>query len=390
MNQGKYVFSQLIELVSRYEFDQCVNRYKGDFRVKRFYCWEQFLVMSFAQFSFRESLRDIEYCLASVQRKLYHCGIKSQVAKSTLAKANETRSWKIYADFSKGLMKIAVPLYKGENKLAKELKSIIYAFDSTTIGLCMSLFPWATYRSKRKGIKIHVLLNVDGYIPEFVSVTTGNRQDMLLMDSITYAAGCFYVIDKAYVHYKRLYRIELNKAFFVTRAKSNMSYVIKEKRKIKGQPGVIKDELVRLRRWHTRRWYPAYIRRIKYKDETTGLCLTFLTNNLQLDATIIAKLYKERWKVELFFKWIKQNLRIKKFYGTSENAVKTQIWIAVCDYLLLAIIKKRLKLEISLNKVMQILSVSLFEKCDIKELFYQQEAKAISKLPSLFDNLTGQ
>jgi hypothetical protein len=390
MNQGKYVFSQLLDIVSRYEFDQCVERYKGNFRVKRFYCWEQFLVMSFAQFSFRESLRDIESCLGSVQGKLYHCGIKSEVARSTLSKANENRSWKIYADFSKGLMKIAVPLYKGENKLAKQLKSIIYAFDSTTIDLCMSLFPWATYSSRRKAIKIHVLLNIDGYIPEFVSVTTANRQDMLLLDTVTYAAGCFYVIDKAYVDYKRLYRIELSKAFFVTRGKSNMSYVIKEKKKTDGQQGVIKDELVRMRRWHTRRWYPAYIRRIEYKDETTGLYLTFLTNHLQLDATVIARLYKERWKVELFFKWIKQNLRIKKFYGNSENAVKTQIWIAVCDYLLIAIIKKRLKIELSLNQVMQILSVSLFEKCDIKELFYHQEAKAISKLPSLFDNLTGQ
>lgn len=389
MNQGKYVFSQLLELVNRYDFEKCVSRYKGNFRIKRFNCWEQFLVMSFAQFSFRESLRDIECCLSSVQRKLYHCGIKSEVARSTLSKANENRSWKIYADFSDGLIKIALPLYKGENKLAKELKSIIYAFDSTTIGLCMSLFPWAIYGSKRNAIKIHVLLNVDGYIPEFISVTTGNRQDMLMMDAITYTAGCFYVIDKAYVDYQRLYRIELNKAFFVTRAKSNMSYDIKERKSTEAQQGVIKDELIRMKRWHTRRWYPAYIRRIEYKDEITGLYLIFLTNNLQLDAAIIAKLYKERWKVELFFKWIKQNLRIKKFYGTSENAVKTQIWIAVCDYLLIAILKKRLKLEISLNQIMQILSVSLFEKCDIKELF-QQSPKTVSKLPSLFDNLTGQ
>ena len=390
MNQGKYIFSQLLDLVSRYEFDQCVNRYNGDFRVKKFNCWEQFLVMSFAQLSFRESLREIEYCLGSIQTKLYHCGIKSRIARSTLSKANENRSWKIYADYANGLMRIAAPLYKGENKLAKELNSIIYAFDSTTISLCLSLFPWATYSSKRKAIKVHVLLNVNGSIPEFVSVTTGNRQDMLMMDSISYAAGCFYVIDKAYVHYKRLYRIEQCKAFFVTRAKQNMSYVVKEKRKTKGQPGIIKDEMVQLRRWHTRRWYPVNIRRIEYLDEATGKYLIFLTNNLQLDATIIAKLYKERWKVELFFKWIKQNLRIKKFFGNSENAVKTQIWIAVCDYLLIAIIKKRLKLDIPLNRVMQILSVSLFERCDIKELFYQQEAKIISKLPSLFENLTGQ
>ena len=390
MNQGKYVFSQLLDLVSRYEFDQCVCRYNGNFRVKKFNCWEQFLVMSFAQLSFRESLREIEYCLGSVQRKLYHCGIRSRIARSTLSKANENRSWKIYADYANELMRIAVPLYKGENKLAKDLNSIIYAFDSTTISLCLSLFPWATYSSKRKAIKIHVLLNIDGHIPEFVSVTTGNRQDMLMMDSITYAAGCFYVVDKAYVHYKRLYRIEQSKAFFVTRAKQNMSYVVKEKRKTKGQPGIIKDEMVQLRRWHTRRWYPENIRRIEYQDEATGKYLTFLTNNLQLDAVTIAKLYKERWKVELFFKWIKQNLRIKRFYGNSENAVKTQIWIAVCNYLQIAILKKRLRLNQTLNMVMQILSVSLFEKCDKRDLFFDQEAKIVSKLPSLFDHLTGQ
>jgi transposase len=389
MNQGKYVFSQLFELINRFEFDQCVSRYNGNFRVKRFTCWEQFLVMSFAQFSFRESLRDIECCLSSVQKKLYHCGVRSEVARSTLAKANENRSWGIYSDFSDLLMRIAVPLYKGGNKLAKEINSIIYAFDSTTIGLCMSMFPWAVYGTKRNAIKVQVLLNVDGYIPEFVCITTGNRQDMLMMDAITYTAGCFYVFDKAYVDYKRLYRIELSKAFFVTRAKANMSYEIKETRKPDKKQGVIKDELVNMRRWHTYRWYSGFIRRIEYKDDETGLYLVFLTNNLQLDAIIIAKLYKERWKVELFFKWIKQNLRIKKFYGTSENAVKTQIWIAVCDYLLIAILKKNLKLEISLNQMMQILSVSLFEKCDLKELFGVQP-KIVSNLPTLFDNLTGQ
>lgn len=389
MNQGKYVFSQLFDLINRYEFHQCVTRYGGDFRVKRFTCWEQFIVMSFAQFSFRESLRDIECCLASVQKKLYHCGVRSEVARSTLSDANENRDWKIYSDFSDTLMKIAVPLYKGENRLAKELDSIIYAFDSTTIGLCMSLFPWAVYGKKRNAIKVHVLLNVDGYIPEFVSITTGNRQDMLMMDAISYTAGCFYVFDKAYVDYQRLYRIEQSKAFFVTRAKANMSYDIEESKKADRQNGVIKDEIVYMKRWHTRRWYTGCLRRIEYKDAETGLELVFLTNNIQLDAIIIAKLYKERWKVELFFKWIKQNLRIKKFYGISENAVKTQIWIAVCDYLLMAILRKNLKLEISLNRMMQILSVSLFEKCEIKELFAAQP-KIISTIPNLFDNLAGQ
>ena len=388
MNQGKYVFSQLFEFINRFEFDQCVNRYNGNFRVKRFTCWEQFLVMSFAQFSFRESLRDIEYCLSSIQKKLYHCGVRSEVARSTLSDANESRNWRIYSDFAETLMRIAVPLYKGENKLAKELDSIIYAFDSTTISLCMSLFPWAVYGKKRNAIKVHVLLNIDGYIPEFVNITTGNRQDMLMMDAITYTAGCFYVFDKAYVDYKRLYRIEGCKAFFVTRAKTNMSYETIEGRKTRKQDGVIKDELVYMKRWHTRREYRGNLRRIEYIDIETGLELEFLTNNIQLDAIIIARLYKERWKVELFFKWIKQNLRIKKFYGISENAVKTQIWIAVCDYLLMTILSKNLKLEISLNRMMQILSVSLFEKCDIKD-FFGQQSKIVSKSPELFDNLTG-
>lgn len=390
MNQGKYVFAQLFDLIDRYYFDQCVDTHKGNYRIKHFSCWEQFLVMGFAQLSFRESLRDIECCLDSMKRKLYHCGIKNTIARSTLADANENRNWQIYADVAKLMMKVTVPLYKGENKLAKELQSAIYAFDSTTVSLCLSLFPWATYSSKRKAVKIHVLLNTDGYIPEFVHVTTGNRQDMLIMDQITYKAGCFYVVDKAYVHYQRLYRIELSKAFFVTRAKQNMSYTTAESRTADTAKGIIKDELVLMKRWHTKRWYPVNIRRIEYKDIATGLQLTFLTNNMLLDAVVIAMLYKERWKVELFFKWIKQNLRIKKFFGNSENAVKTQIWIAVCNYLQIAIIKKRLNIPLSLSQIMQVLSVSLFEKCEIKNLFFEAETKPISKLPSLFENLTGQ
>jgi transposase len=390
MNQGKFVFAQLFDLIDRYDFDLCVNRYKGNYRIKHFSCWEQFLIMGFAQLSFRESLRDIECCLSSMKTKLYHCGIRNTIARSTLADANENRNWQIYADVAKLMMKVAVPLYKEENKLAKELQSAIYAFDSTTVSLCLSLFPWATYSSKRKAIKIHVLLNTDGYIPEFVHVTTGNRQDMLIMDQLIYKAGCFYVVDKAYVHYKRLYRIELSKAFFVTRAKQNMSYTIEESRTVDITTGVIKDELVLMKRWHTKRWYPVNIRRIEYEDVATGLQLTFLTNNMLLDAVVIAMLYKERWKVELFFKWIKQNLRIKKFFGTSENAVKTQIWIAVCNYLQIAIIKKRLNIPLSLSQIMQVLSVSLFEKCEMKNLFIEADTKSISKQPSLFENLTGQ
>jgi hypothetical protein len=386
MNQGKYVFAQLFDLINRCEFDKCVAKYKGNYRVRSFSCWEQFLSMSFAQLSFRESLRDIECCLSSLQTKLYHCGIKSAVAKSTLADANENRGWQIYADVAKALMKVVAPLYKGDNPLAKELKSAIYAFDSTTISLCLSLFPWATYSSKRKAVKVHVLLNTDGYIPEFVHITNANRQDMLLLDQLTYKAGCFYIVDKAYVHYKRLYRIELSKAFFVTRAKQNMSYIIEETKEVDSASGIIKDELVLMKRWHTRCWYPVNIRRIEFRNAATGKVLIFLTNHLLLEASVIAMLYKERWKVELFFKWIKQNLRIKKFFGNSENAVKTQIWIALCNYLQIAYVKKLLNVPLSLNQIMQVFSVSLFEKCEIKSLFHEPETKTISKQPSLFEN----
>lgn len=385
MNQGKYVFSQLFDLINRYEFDQCVDRYKGNFRVKHFNCWEQFLVMSFAQLSFRESLRDIECCLGSMRTRLYHCGIKSEVARSTLADANENRNWQIYADMANELMKIVTPMYKGDNPLAKELKSIIYAFDSTTISLCLNLFQWANFRSKSKAIKVHVLLNTDGYIPEFVHITNANRQDVLLMDELTYKPGCFYVVDKAYVHYKRLYRIELSKAFFITRAKENMSYDIRQNKLVNTEKGIITDQLVKMKRWHTRRWYPVLLRRIEYKDIITGKLFIFLTNNLLLDAVVIADLYKERWKVELFFRWIKQHLRIKKFFGNSENAVKTQIWIAVCNYLQIAFFKKRLNLNLSLNQIMQVLSVNLFEKCELINLFIEKETKKISNQPLLFE-----
>jgi hypothetical protein len=387
---GKFIFSQLFEIITSYEFDKCVNKYKGNHRVKNFRCWEQFLVMSFAQLSFRESLRDIEHCLSSIQTKLYHCGIKSEIARSTLADANENRSWRIYADVAKVLMKLVVPMYKGDNQLAKELGSIIYAFDSTTISLCLSLFPWAVYSKKRKALKVHVLLNTDGAIPEFVHITNANRQDMLLMDELHYKAGCFYVLDKAYVHYRRLYKIELCKAFFVTRGKANMSYVVKKSSSVNRDKGVVKDQLIVMKRWHTRRWYPTLIRRIEYRDADTGKRFVFLTNNLLLDAVMIASVYKERWKVELFFKWIKQHLRIKKFFGNSENAVKTQIWIAVCNYLQIAFLKKRFDIPLSLGQIMQVLSINLFEKCEMKNLLFDENTKTISSQPLLFEKLTGQ
>ena len=384
MNQGKYVFAQIFDVVYRYEFDKCIEKYKGNYRVKTFKCWEQFLVMSFAQFSYRESLRDIELCLNGMTTKLYHCGIRSKVARNTLAKANERRDWRMYADFGTTLIKIALPLYKAENNLAKELQTIIYAFDSTTIDLCLQLFPWANFRKTKSAIKVHVLLNIDGAIPEFISITKGTLQDVNLLDQVQYKPGCFYIVDKAYVDFKRFYAIELQKAFFVTRAKENMAYIVQKENETNIKTGVNKDQLVILKWHHGKRKYKGLIRRIEYHDAISNLELTFLTNNLNIEALTVARLYKERWKVELFFKWIKQNLKIKRFYGHSENAVKTQVWIAICDYLLIVIIKKQLNIPMSLTQMMQVLSLSLFERCTLNELFKNEETKHVSNQQSLF------
>lgn len=384
MNQGKYVFSQLFSVVNRYEFDKCVQNYAGNFRIKSFTCWEQFLVMSFAQFSYRESLRDIECCLRILKTNLYHCGIRSRISKSTLAEANANRNWKIYADFAQSLIQVALPLYKGESSLAKELKTVVYAFDSTTIDLCLQLFPWATFRSTKSGVKMHVLLNIDGAIPEFISITEAAISDVNLLDEVPIKSGCFYLMDRGYVDYERLYSIEENKAFFVTRAKTNMSYKAVKKEVVDKEQGIKKDERVELKGYYAGKDYPALLRRIQYRDKETGKLLVFLTNNFTIDSLTVAQLYKERWKVELFFKWIKQNLRIKRFYGNNDNAVKLQIWIAVCDYLITAIVKKQMKIDASMNQIMQVLSLSLFEKAPIKDLFDQTEAKDISIQPTLF------
>jgi len=387
MNQGKYVFAQIFDIIKMYDFKKYVTLYNGDYRVKTLSCWEHFLVMSFAQLSYRESLRDIEYCLVSIRHKLYHCGIKSAVSRSTLADANEKRDYRIYADFAFSLMKAVASLYKGDNVLSKELNSVIYAFDSTTIDLCLHLFPWATFRTTKSAVKMHVLLNVAGSIPEFVNITKGSVQDVTEMDNIGFISGCYYLMDKAYIDFDRLYRIEKSKAFFVTRAKGNMSYEITKQLDTNSNPAILKDELVKLKRWHTRRGYPAELRRIEYRDAICGKELVFLTNSMELSAEVIARLYKERWKVELFFKWIKQNLRIKKFYGNSDNAVKVQLWIAVCDYLIIAILKKSISVDMSLTQMLQILSISLFERIDIKEIFNPSqisETKVISKQATLF------
>jgi hypothetical protein len=384
MNQGKYIFAQLFEIVYWYDFDLCVKRYQGNLGVKTFTCWEQFLVMSFAQFCYRESLRDIEYCLESIGPKLYHCGIRSRITKSTLADANRDRDWRIYADYAQVLIQQALPLYKDDNKLCEELKTIIYAFDSTTIDLCLQLFQWAKFRTTKSAVKMHVLLNIDGSIPEFISITDGSVHDVKILDQLNYKPGAYYLLDKGYVSYKRLYRIELEKAFFVTRAKVNMAYVVIRTKKVSAKTGILKDELVELTGYYTARGYPKIIRRIEYVDKVTCKKLIFLTNNLIVKSFTIARLYKERWNVELFFKWIKQNLRIKTFYGNNENAVKVQIWIAVCDYLVIAILKKKLNLKPSMNQILQILSISLFEKIEIKKLFEKDDTINISNQQSLF------
>lgn len=384
MNQGKYIFAQLFEIIYWYDFDLCVKRYHGNFGVKNFTCWEQFLVMSFAQFSYRESLRDIEYCLESIGPKLYHCGIKTRVTKSTLSDANRDRDWRIYADYAQILIDQAVPLYKGENKLSEELQTLIYAFDSTTIDLCLELFQWAKFRTTKSAVKLHVLLNIDGSIPEFISITDGSVHDVKMLDHLKYKAGAYYLLDKGYVSYKRLYRIEIERAFFVTRAKVNMAYVVIKIKKPCARSGIIKDELVQLTGYYAGKGYPKTIRRIEYVDKDSGKNLVFLTNALTIKSITIARLYKERWNVELFFKWIKQNLRIKKFYGNNENAVKVQIWIAVCDYLIIAILKKKLNFKPSMNQILQILSISLFEKTPIKNLFEKENTNTISNQQSLF------
>jgi transposase len=290
----------------------------------------------------------------------------------------------MYADFASGLIETALPLHKGDNSLAQELKTIIYAFDSTTIDLCLELFPWAKFRKTKSAVKVHVLLNIDGAIPEFISISKGNLQDVNMLDQIQYKPGCFYLVDKAYVDFKRFYKIELQKAFFVTRAKENLAYTVENENVIDIESGIIKDELIVMKWHHGKRKYKGQLRRIEYQDALSGRELTFLTNHLTIKAITVASLYKERWKVELFFKWIKQNLKIKRFYGNSENAVKIQVWIAICDYLLLAIIRKQLKIKMSLTQMMQVLSLNLFEKCRISELFINQETKQVSNQATLF------
>ena len=367
MNVGKLVFSQIFDLIHPEQFRRCVRRYQGDYKIKTFSCWNQFLCMGFGQLTFRESLRDIEVCLRSRQHQLYHLGFQGPISHSTLADANHHRDWRIYADLAQVLIRRARSLYQDE-ELAAQLQETVYALDSTTIDLCLHLFPWARFRRSKGAVKLHTLLDLRGSIPTFIAISTGKQADVSVLDELLLEAGAFYVMDRGYVDFQRLYGFVLANAFFVTRTKTNIQF-----NRLKSQPvdpatGLRSDQTVWLRNPKSAQHYPDNLRRIRYFDKDTGKHLVFLTNNFQLPALVIAALYNSRWQVELFFKWIKQHLRIKHFYGNSDNAVKTQIWIAVCVYVLVAILKKQLKSDLSLNTILQILSVNAFEKEPLRQL----------------------
>jgi transposase len=364
MNAGRTVFSQLIEHAPGKEFQKCVTRYRGDSHPRGFSCWDQYLAMAFAQLTYRESLRDIEACLRAMGAKLYHMGFRGKVARSTLADANESHDWKIFADFAQILIGMARPLY-ARDPLGVELNNSLYALDSTTIDLCLSLFPWAKFREHKAAVKIHTLLDLHGNIPTFIRITDGKVHDVNILDEIMPEPGAFYVMDRGYIDFQRLFVITLSSAFFVVRTKSNILIQRRYSNAVDKSTGVRSDQTVILTSFESASAYPDPLRRVSYFDEETNKRLTFLTNNFTLPALVIAQIYKCRWQVELFFKWIKQHLRIKAFYGTSENAVKTQIWIAVSVYVLVAIVRKRLELEVSLYQILQILSLSLFEKVPI-------------------------
>jgi Domain of unknown function (DUF4372)/Transposase DDE domain len=373
MNQGKYVFSQIMGLISYKQFQTIVNRHFGDYKVRDFSCWKQFLCMGFGQLTHRESISDTILCLKANANKMYHFGIGDVVAVSTITRANENRSYLIYEELAMLLIKEAKQLYIDDDDLEVPLKSNVFAIDATTIDLCLSAFYWAAFRSTKGGIKLHTQLDLKTSIPEFILFSNASVHDVNVLDVITFEANSFYIMDRGYVDYKRLYKIHLCDAFFVTRAKDNMNYrrlYSHPKDKIKG---ILYDQTILLNNYYASKDYPEKIRIIKFRDEQTGKELIFLTNNFQLKATEIAQLYKHRWKIELFFKWIKQHLKIKSFWGQSENAVKTQVWIAVSVYVLVAIAKKKFMLNQSLYEILQILSISIFEKMPINQLFQQTQ-----------------
>ncbi len=389
MNQGRYVFSQIMGLVSTTSFQTIVNKHFGDYKVREFSCWKQFLCMAFGQLTHRESISDTILCLKANANKMYHFGIGNVVSVSTITRANETRSALIYEELAMLLIKEAKQLYKNDNELEVSLKGNIFAIDATTIDLCLSTFYWANFRSTKGGIRLHTQLDLKTSIPEFILFTNADIHEVNVLDIINFEANSFYVMDRGYVDYKRLYKIHTSNAFFITRAKDNMNY-----RRLYSHPkdktkGVLYDQTIMLNNYYAAKDYPEKLRIIKFRDDQTGKVLVFLTNNFHLKATEVAQLYKNRWEIELFFKWIKQHLKIKTFWGQSENAVKTQVWIAVSVYVLVAIAKKKYMLKQSLYEILQILSISIFERIHINQLFQQTQLQNIKEQNSnqliLFD-----
>jgi len=388
MSEGKFVFAQVMDHVPLTTFRRCVARYCGERKVKRFSCLDQYLSMAFAQLTFRESLRDIEACLRAQSPKLYHLGFRSVVARNTLANANATRDWRIYCDLAQSLIGIARRLYANE-PFGLDLKDTVYALDATTIDLCLSVFPWAPFRSSKAAVKLHTLLDLRGNIPSFIFISNGKMHDVNILDQLVPEAGAIYVMDRGYIDFDRLDRFHEAGSFFVIRAKKNLKAKRRYSRKVDKSTGLVCDQTVTLTGFYSQRGYPTPLRRVRFKDPETGKRLIFLSNNFALSALTITQLYRQRWQIELFFKWIKQHLRIKVFFGESENAVKTQIWVAVSVYVLVAIVKKRLQLTASLYEILQILSLTMFERMPINQLLsHQPTAKVASSLDNqlkLFD-----
>jgi hypothetical protein len=393
MHEGKLVFSQVTDHLPLHTFRRCVQRYQGEHYVKTFRCLDQYLVMAFAQLTYREGLRGIEACLRAQKNKLYHMGIRTKVSRSTLADANEQRDWRIYADFAQALIKIARPLYAKE-ELGLDLDNTVYALDGSTIDLCLSVFPWALFRSTKSAVKLHTLLDLRGNIPTFIHISDGKLHDVNVLDILITEPGAFYIMDRGYVDFERLFTLNQAGSFFVIRAKRNTQYKRRYSHAIDTSNGLRCDQSIVLTGLNTKDDYPQLLRRVKYHDSESGKTFNFLTNNFVIPAQTIADLYRYRWQVELFFKWIKQHLRIKSFFGTSENAVKSQTWIAISVYVLVAIIKKRLDIETDLYTILQILSLTLFELTPLDQLLmkpdYQEGNYVMDNQLKLFDYLTGQ
>ncbi len=373
MHEGKLVFAQLTEHLPLTTLRRCVALYAGDYKIKSFTCLEQFLCLAFAQLTYRESLRDIEACLRAQREKLYHMGIRSRISRSTLADANEVRDWRIYADFAQRLINIARKLYVNE-PFGVDLKEAVYALDTTTIDLCLSVFPWAPFRSTKAAVKLHTLLDLRGNIPTFIHISDGKMHEVNILDQLVPEPGAFYIMDRGFLDFERLFRFQQAGSFFVIRGKSNLKAKRRYSHPVDRSSGLICDQTVVLTGFYSLKGFETPLRRIRFTDPKTGKRLIFLTNNFELPALTITELYRCRWQVELFFKWIKQHLRIKQFYGTSENAVKTQIWIAIAVYVLVAIVKKRLNISASLYEMLQILSLTMFEKTPLNSLFSMSNA----------------